>query len=224
MGSILRWLAGATKSGAEEGPAPLRFDKQRLLADLNRLPVELRVAFACACAQELMPCYVAYCAKLETGEAEARYLVTALEQLWDDLVDPKMDTGTVAQMAERALALVPQDDFAWSLGVPYAMEAAAAATYALQTRCKGDSQAAVWAAQCVYNVLDAYVIHVALGDPQILDRAAQATVLVHPLIQGLFARQAKLIQRFREADKADIPSIIGDIRRKTADNPAIPAD
>ena len=61
----------------------LHFDKSALIAQLDRLPNRLRVAFAAACAERQLPNYARF--SEATGEESPKRLEDTLRRVWDDI-------------------------------------------------------------------------------------------------------------------------------------------
>lgn len=124
------------------------------------------------------------------------------EQLWAAVTDSGIRAQDTAAAAERALALVPDDDD----------DAAAALTYALRAASGGDRQDAAWAAERVYNALDAFLQNQGLevGSP-----SGEPAHLAHSLVQTELQRQADDLRALRALGAADVgPAALDPLRRR----------
>jgi uncharacterized protein YjaG (DUF416 family) len=73
----------------------LVYDEEHLIDELNRLPVQLRVAFAAACAERLFPAYEHY---LDESRNKSEHdLRTLLQRLWLDLSGNAMEDSEIEE-------------------------------------------------------------------------------------------------------------------------------
>ncbi len=161
------------------------FDGKKLVADLERLPAPLRVAFAAACAERQMPAYRTFVSNRCIGNSEA--LGQVLEDAWLNPV--KSSEATLQQQLLECMALIPQEAVVkpWTEEATYAQNAGMSVAYTLRTRINGKAQEAVWSAQVAYESLDHFVINLEDVDTNL--PGAEARVLSHPVVQAELARQ-----------------------------------
>ena len=179
----------------------LRYNEERLARDLERLPRQLRVAFAAACAERLLPSYFGFAGR--TGRGNSNELASILQCIWDDLLGKTMTPEALQVKLDNCMRLVPEEDEgAFADGQPYAEDAAAALAYTLRCRVSGKSQDAAWAARRVYDALDHYVINREGIDPN--EPGADERVLSDPIVQAELLRQRwDLDELLRAADQPD---------------------
>ena len=177
----------------------LQFDSVRLRSELSDLPPRLRGAFAALCARRLARAP----GILETG-VESRAFAELHAQLWAAVTDTRSRPADTAAAAERALSLIPEDDH----------DALAALTYALRAASGGDPKDAAWAAERVYNALDAFLQDQGfeVGSPD-----AEAALLGHPLVQAELQRQADDLVALRAIHASDVPPAAVESLRNRAD-------
>ena len=199
--------------------AILRSDEAELEGTLERLPWPLRVAFAAACAERLLPAYLAF--STQTGRGEPATLQSILAQLWDDLTGRRRmtDNGVRARI-DAWMKLIPQeDDGAWVMEQASAEDAAAAATYALRCRQNGQAQEAVWSARRACEALDHYVTN--RENIDLNATGAEVRVLAHPLAQAELARQRRDPDELLGARDADIRDVAARLRDRAKKDAAI---
>jgi hypothetical protein len=164
----------------------IKYDEPKLIKALDLLPKLLRTAFAALCAQRLLPAYLAYA---EHIEPESRTdVASVLDRLWSDLEGDKVSLQEIQENLDACLALLRgEDEGEWSRQRSQGEDGITAVAYALRTRLSGESQEAAWAARCVYEALDQFVINEEGID--ISKSGAEERIIANPLIQGEFARQ-----------------------------------
>src|ERR1700688_1483953 len=86
----------------------LRFDANALIAQLERLPNRLRVAFAAACAERQLPNYVRF--SEATGEGNPGRLEAALRRVWDDIERRPAGSTELKDCLDACMALLPEED------------------------------------------------------------------------------------------------------------------
>jgi uncharacterized protein YjaG (DUF416 family) len=181
------------------------FNEQRLTERLMALPSQLRVAFAAACAQRLLPAYQK--CGLRSRSAAVNEVVAMLERIWRDLAGDSLSTEELERLAERAMAIIPREDAdEWLPGQAAAEDAAAALAYALRCRQNGEAQEAAWAARRVYEALDHFIIERDNVDTNL--PGAEARVLSDPLIQAELDRQDRDIDELLAAADEGVSSRI----------------
>lgn len=163
-----------------------RFDEQQLRARLTALPSKLRVVFAAACAQRLLPAYERYSGRRHSTEANE--VAAMLERIWRDLGGDPVGAEELQRLVDHAMAIIPREDTnEWVPEQAAAEDAAAALAYALRCRQNGEAQEAAWAARRVYEALDHFVIERDDVDTNV--PGAEDRVLSDPLIQAELERQ-----------------------------------
>jgi uncharacterized protein YjaG (DUF416 family) len=181
------------------------FDEQRLTERLMVLPSQLRVVFAAACAQRLVPAYKRYA--LRRRSPAMNEMDAMLERIWHDLGGDSLSAEELQRLAERAMGIIPREDAdEWLPGQAAAEDAAAALAYTLRCRQNGEAQEAAWAARRVYEALDHFVIERDNVDTNL--SGAEARVLSDPLIQAELDRQARDIDDLVAAADEGISSTI----------------
>jgi uncharacterized protein YjaG (DUF416 family) len=179
----------------------LQFDKNALIVQLERLPNQLRVAFAAACAERQLPNYVRF--SEATGEGNPERLEAALRRVWDDIDGASAGSAELKACLDTCLSLLPNDEDLGGgdlclLGY-FAEDAVAAVAYAIETRLKSDPGEAVEAARRAYNALDEYVSD--MLDISSIGQKEETQILTHPLVQAEFERQRADLLRLREIAK-----------------------
>src|SRR5579883_772005 len=86
----------------------LRFDQASLKTELDRIAAPLRVVFAAAVAERLLPAYVNFSHK--TGWGNPQLLAEILERLWRDVDGIKMSPEELQQNIHLSTELIPQED------------------------------------------------------------------------------------------------------------------
>jgi uncharacterized protein YjaG (DUF416 family) len=189
----------------------LNFDEQMLVRDLDRLPPPLRVVFAAASAERLLPTYMSFSRR--TGRGDAKTLTAILERLWLDMQGNRMDSRQVQENIDISLRLIPEEDSgSWVPEQALAEDAAAAVAYAVSCRQSGRSQEAAWAARRAYEALDHFVINQEGIDPS--EAGAEERVLSHPPVQAELLRQRRDIDELLAA-QWDVARVAQQIRQRS---------
>jgi len=203
----------------------IQFNEPLLVEELERLPAPLRLVFATASAERLVPAYRRFSQR--TGRGDAVTLTALLERLWSDVLGDKMNARQIQENIDTAMRLIPQEDgLLWAPEQASAEDAAAAVAYALRCRQNHQAQEAAWAARRAYEALDHYIIGqqgIDLNVP-----GAEERVLSHPLVQAELLRQrrdveelmgtnpqdpAAVVQRLLQRAKAEAEFVFGPIAR-----------
>lgn len=189
----------------------LEFSRTQLSRKLERLPPLLRVVFAAACAERLVPAYAAFSDLSEQGDPET--ITRVFKRLWEDIDGNPMTEGEVQANLSACMDLIPPDDDA-SLGAEsgYAEDVVAALAYTLTCRQNGDSQEAMWSGEQAYNALDHFVINRDNVDLNALD--AERRILADPLIQAELARQHRDINELLGAADEDVKQVAAKFRER----------
>ena len=113
----------------------LNFDEKKLVADLERLPPPLRVAFAAACAERQMPAYRSFVNKRRLENSET--LVRALDDAW--LNPANTSEAELQQQLKGCMASIPREDAVrpWTEEANYAQDAGMSVAYTLRARITG---------------------------------------------------------------------------------------
>jgi uncharacterized protein YjaG (DUF416 family) len=178
----------------------IRYSREQLIEKLDQLPRSLRVTFAAACAERLLPAY--FTSWGLTGKGDPEMLARILARLWEDLAGNPMTESEVQLNISTCMHLIPVDYHEpWFVEQASAEDASAAVAQALMCHQSGDSQDAMWSAERVYNALDQFVVD--RENIVLWRRGAMERVLAHPLIQAELARQRRDIEELLGAADAD---------------------
>ena len=193
----------------------LEFSEPGLVENLERLAPELRVVFAAACAERLLPAYGAFSTK--TGRGEPTELRTILSRLWDDLTGNRMTDDEVKAKIDACMKLIPrEDEVQWVPEQGPGEDAVAAAAYAFRCRQNWLSQEAAWSARCAYEALDNYVsisenIDWSGPDPNATALALER-ILAHPVVQAELARQRRDLEELVIVGAGEMQHLVGRFR------------
>jgi uncharacterized protein YjaG (DUF416 family) len=189
----------------------LRFNEESLKTELDRIAVPLRVVFAAAVAERLLPAYVSFSHKTRRGNPHL--LTEILERLWRDIDGIKMGPEELQQNIDLSMELIPQEDeIPWIPDQAWAEDAAAAVVYALRTRQNGKSQESAWAATRAYDALDHFVTTQEDIDPS--SPGAEERTISNPLIQAEFMRQQRDLRELVAVDREDESTLVQKIRQR----------
>lgn len=180
------------------------FDKQRLLADLQRMSPYLRVVFAAACAERQMPAYRIFRRGRVSDSSDD--LMRALDEVWTNPIQG--DGPELRRQLEACMQLVPREEFVtpWTEQASYAQDAGISVAYALRTRISGEAEDAAWAAQTAYELLDLFVINREDIDASL--SGGEECVLAHPLIQAELSRQSRDPDELLATGEQDLPQVV----------------
>src|SRR5258708_21682150 len=172
----------------------LRFDAIALLAQLERLPNRLRVAFAAACAERQLPNYFRF--SEATGQGNPEVLVAALRFLWKDIEGRPVGSIELKDCLERCMSLLPEEDVVDLYGFGYYVEdAVAAVAYAIEARLKSDAHDAVESARVAYSALDEYVS--ATLNLRSIGQDDEARLIAHRLVHAEYERRRTDLGKLR---------------------------
>jgi hypothetical protein len=170
----------------------LRFNEESLKAELNRIAVPLRVVFAAAVAERLLPAYVTFSHK--TGRGNPHLLTQILERLWRDIDGIKIDPEELQQNIDLSMELIPkEDEKPWIPDQAWAEDAA-------------------WAATRAYDALDHFVTTQEDIDPSTAE--AEERILSNPLVQAEFMRQQRDLCELVAVDRQDESTLVQKIRQR----------
>jgi uncharacterized protein YjaG (DUF416 family) len=133
------------------------FDRQSLVARLEKLSAPWRTLFALSCAERLFPLYKAFSEKTMQGAPIG--LRSTLDDLWESVA--KGLTGVKQPFLDEYESLIPSDDVERTDRTrldALADDAVAALAYTCQCQLTGETQNAVWAAERDYEAVD-YIAH-----------------------------------------------------------------
>lgn len=189
----------------------LHFNEMNLVNELAALPARLRVAFAAACAERLLPAYARFSTK--TGRGDPAKLGAIIDRVWHDIGGDKMKADEVSASIELCMTLIPQEsDGLWVPEQAAAEDAGAAVAYALRCRQRDDAQEAMWAARRAYEALDDFVTTQERIDTN--QPGGEERVISHALVQDELARQRRDLDELLCASDADIVSVADRLKRR----------
>jgi uncharacterized protein YjaG (DUF416 family) len=191
--------------------ALLHFEEAQLVKTLDRLPRELRVVFAAACAERLLPAYAVFSERAGRGNPTA--LRQSLTSLWDDLDRNRLTDVEVQAMIDACMASIPkEDDVPWVPEQASAEDAGAAVAYALRCRQNGQSQEAAWAGRRAYEALDHFVVN--FEDIDVNKPGAEARVLGHAAVQAELTRQRRDLDELLGGDAKAVRQVAARLRER----------
>ena len=189
----------------------LRYNEELLKKELNRIAVPLRVVFAAAVAERLLPAYVTFSHK--TGRGNPHLLTQILERLWRDIDGIKMSPEELQQNIDLSTELIPQEDeIPWVPDEAWAEDAAVAVVYALSCRQSGKSQDSAWAARRAWDALYDFVTTQEANDPS--TDVPEEQINSNPLIQAEFMRQQRDLRELVAVDRQDESTLVQKIRQR----------
>ena len=148
-----------------------------------------------------------------TGRKSAVALANILSWLWGNIGNNQLTNSEINENLDACMALIPlEDEGPWVSEQAAAEDAGAAVAYALRCLRSGESQAAAWAARCLYESLDHYVINRENID---VNRAgAEARVIEHPLVQAELARQCRDLEELLGINDEDVWNVVARFRER----------
>lgn len=173
----------------------LRFDEAGLIAQLAKLPNELRVAFAALCAERQLPSYAWFCANL--GSGSPLLLRETLDSIWVDLRGTTRGDNGFDSTLRQCVALISDEEVCSEENAAYAEDAVASVAYTIRARLTGDPQEAAWAARRAYEAVDRFVV--SQLSSAIVERDLEGRVASHPLVQAELQRQQADLQDLQAA-------------------------
>jgi uncharacterized protein YjaG (DUF416 family) len=189
----------------------IQYDEQELVHRLDQLPSKLRVVYAAACVERLLPTYFSFSER--TGKGDPNRLARILERLWADLQGDPMSAEEIKVNLDTCTSLIPQEnEEPWVEEQVYAEDATAALAYALRARQSGESQEAAWAARRVYEAADYYVINrVGIDTSQ---PRGEEHVLSHGIVQAELARQRRDVEDLLNAAKENTRAVVSSLQSR----------
>jgi hypothetical protein len=187
----------------------IQFSKAQLTRTLDRLDPHLRVVFGAACAERLVSACISFSVLGKKGKSEV--ITRSLARLWKDVAGEPMTEDEVQASIDTCMALIPTDDDLTSdAEEAYAEDAISAVIYALTCRQNGDSQEAMWSAQCTCAAVDYFTISREEFVPKPVSDPSRA--FAHPLMQAELARQDRDLAELLRVDDADVRQIAAQFR------------
>jgi hypothetical protein len=171
----------------------LRFDRDRLRADLAGLPAGMRAVFALLCARRLAPAY-------ERAGSERRAFAELHARLRRHLTGDRATVSELTAATARVEAMLPDEEGA----APYAGDAVAALAYAFRAAARGDTADAAWAAERVYNALDAFAQEAEAYETG--TAGGEEALRRHPLVQAELRRQDADVAALRALQRSEVES------------------
>ncbi len=162
------------------------FDEQALKEQLEGVGPGGGRLFALSCAERLFPLYKLFSERTRQGVPNR--LRSTLDQLWES--ERRGQIGGEQPFLEEYESLIPGEEVERSkrtLLDPLAENAVAALAYACQCQVSGETENAVWAAQCGYEAVD-YIAH-GLEDMDYDTPEAQEAILKKDYVQAELQRQ-----------------------------------
>jgi uncharacterized protein YjaG (DUF416 family) len=187
----------------------IRFSSAHLTRELDRLLPQLRVIFAATCAERLVPAYSTFSDLARQGEPET--VTRSLARLWEDIAGEPMSGDELQGHIDACMALIPpDDDMTLAVETAYAEDAVTAVVYALTCRQNGNSQEAMWSAQCACEAADYFATSREAFVPKPVSNPSR--VFEHPLIQAELARQLRDITELLRIVDEDVRQVASRFR------------
>jgi uncharacterized protein YjaG (DUF416 family) len=179
----------------------LIFDRESVTKQIEPLPKRLRVAFAAACAQRQLPSYVRTSAVNSMGNPEA--VTRILRELWESVEHNAFDVEKLRSDLALCDALTPSHDTPSFPGSGFAQRALLSLAYAFDTALDGSSQDTMWAAECAYNAVFAFIVQRFGGDSS--TPRGRLQIISFPVMQAELSRQqadlAELLTAAKHLDR-----------------------
>ena len=189
--------------------AILDFETNQLVRELDRLPRDLRTAFAAACAQRLLPGYLPYARR---KRLDPDLLANLLAQVWNS-IEHASSSPALEQDLELCMSLHPNEHYDL-FGDQYAAEdAVASVAHAIASLTPERSREAALAADRAFNAAFYFV------EAQLMTEGPQPSLeqeLQHPIVQKELQRQRRDLDELNAAigSQSDAPSVIAKIRQR----------
>lgn len=201
------------------------FNEEYLVQQLGTTPFYSRCLFAASCAERLFPAYLLFFSKTGIGNAEA--LRAILDKVWATLRERVEYLAVELEHdIEACMTLIPTEESGgeWSQERPWAEDASSAVAYCLGIwNEKGSPQEAAWAARCVYEAVDNYVIN--LNREQLEFPRDEQLVLSHQVVQTELARQLRDLNDVLAwpSTNMDWPAFTDAFRQRAQEEHALPS-
>ncbi len=188
----------------------LKYQEPDLVAALERLPPQSRVAFAASCAQRLLQAYRQYC--VAQGQPDTAALDNAMEYIWGNILGhPRRET--TEELLDDVLTLLPDDR---ALAVyplsAYAEDAISAVAYSLRCMLSFQAQEAAWAARHVYEAVDQFVIN--RDDISPVKPETELRILNDDLVQAELRRQAQDLADLQKTEPCALANLLNVLRER----------
>ena len=181
----------------------LSFDEAALAASGARLIPSARLAFALACAERLLPNYLAFHRKVGWGRPET--LRKALDSAWEALIEGTLPgDAALAELELEVVACEPETEGFDTILVSSALDAACAAGHVLATLRTHEVAEMVAVASLARDSVDMYVQEAESMSAQTPD--LEERIRLHPLMQAELRYQAELLLEL-EVDALDYRAV-----------------
>jgi uncharacterized protein YjaG (DUF416 family) len=196
---------------------PLADYSRSLKADLKALPQRTQAAFAAACAERLFPAYAAFLDA--SGRDDHGVVRHAIDTAWEGARSGTIPAGDPAGLYKRCLGLIPVDGPDADQVPAHADDAIASAAYALGAAAGLADDAAGWAAECVINSLDQFL----LGNEIDADEPdSERRIWEHPLVAAEVDRQTDDLRQL--VGTSDWEAAVDAVRARATGVSALPVD
>ncbi len=164
-----------------------------------------------------MPLYEAYWSTRAQGPSFFR---TALDQVWDHLLNLSSESVEIEKLRQEAEAAIPDEDDLLP-GHLYTQHVAIAVTYALDAWLTGSMRSVVFCLEQAYNVVDSYVLNQILPCGIVTDQI-ESMVLRQPIVQAELARQSRELDLCRVTEEINWPSILNQMKAEAGQTRILP--
>jgi len=176
-----------------------KFDDQQLANDLAVLSDTSRAAFAAACAQRLMPCWIAYTNANQDSCESSSVVTEGLDKLWSVIEVDDYGQTELCILLDEISKRIPSEDEAWDIGVPYAEDAASIVAYAIQAKLENSCIAAMYCAKRAYEVADNFAIN--STNDRACGKLDEKKIANSAVVQNELRRQQRDIRKLRKLEK-----------------------
>jgi uncharacterized protein YjaG (DUF416 family) len=191
--------------------ATLKYDERMLKHELDQLPWQASMAFAASCAQRLADAYRRFAAIDARGDALRFDRV--MDYLWSCVLTADNDRIAAETLEGVMSLLVDEQSPGWTTATGYAQDALTSLAYSIRYMLSHDTQEAVWAARCVYEAVDTYVIERDDIDTNLPD--AETQILRDPVVQAELARQARDLGELKAVGSRLSEDFLATIRQRS---------
>jgi hypothetical protein len=195
---------------------PLAEYDAKFRVTLRYLPQDVQAAVAAACAERLYPSYAGFLtATRRDDEGLVRH---ALNLAWQGARAQAMPGVHANALFERCVALIPRQGDEDVIPA-HAEDAISSAAYAPQAAAGRDDGEAGWAAQCVTDAVDNYLLSTEID----IDEAdSEQRVWQHPLIQAEVTRREDDLREL--GAKSDWAGAVDIVRARASGVSALPLE
>ncbi|HEY1545629.1 MAG TPA: DUF416 family protein [Xanthobacteraceae bacterium] len=191
----------------------LTFDRAQVTERIVVLPKQLRIAFAAACTQRLLPKSIGKSAVNSRERPESA--MRMLRELWDGVEQDAFDPKNLRRDFAACEALVAEYERGPNCADSEIDEdAILSLAHALNTALSGSSHDAMLAAESAYNALDDYIIQ--RFDVDVNTPGVQSLIDSFPVMQAELSRQQADLAELHAAAKnpGSEAAVITRIRRR----------